>query len=178
MSSGAIWLVWRWDNERIVRLTWAPIPAGSHALVWMRACAVVSHKLGKDDPAPLKAYRSISLHSCMGNVVKKVTAELLSEEAERRDEMSDRQFETTKRRSAIDAASFMVHRAHEAGTNGDIAGALLMHIKAAFRSIEKGRLVNLVKVRQINEDLIQWTERFLSDRTVELIIGGNVMETH
>jgi len=44
---------------------------------------VVIHKPSKDNYTQLKAYRSISLLSCMGKVVKKVAAELLSEEAER-----------------------------------------------------------------------------------------------
>jgi len=41
----------------------------------------------------------------------------------------------------------MVDRAHAARTNGHITGVLLMHIKAAFPSVAKARLVNLMKVR-------------------------------
>jgi hypothetical protein len=38
---------------------------------------VVILKPGKDDDTKLKAYRSISLQSCMGTVGEKVAAELL-----------------------------------------------------------------------------------------------------
>jgi hypothetical protein len=48
----------------------------------------------------------------------------------------------------------MVDRAHAAWTNGHITGLLLMYIKAAFPSMAKGRLVNLMKVRQMDGDLI------------------------
>jgi hypothetical protein len=89
-----------------------------------------------------KAYRTISLFNCMGKVVEKVVAELLSEEAERRGLLSDGQFGNRKGRSAIDAAAIMVNRAHAAWTNGDITGVLLMDIKAAFPSVANGRLVN------------------------------------
>jgi len=39
----------------------------------------------------------------------------------------------------------MVDRAHAAWRDGHIAGVLLMDIKAAFPSVAKGRLVNLMK---------------------------------
>jgi hypothetical protein len=114
----------------------------------------------------------------MGQVVEKVATELLSEEAERRGLLSDGQFGSRKGRSAIDAAAIMVGRAHAAWTNGHMAGVLLMDIKAAFPSVAKGRLVNLMKVRQMDGDLIRWTESFLSERTVEMVIEGNAMERH
>jgi hypothetical protein len=57
---------------------------------------VVIRKPGKDDYTKLKAYRSISLLSCMGKVVEKVAAELLSEEAEKRGLLSDGQFGSRK----------------------------------------------------------------------------------
>jgi hypothetical protein len=53
-----------------------------------------------------------------------------------------------------------------------------MDIKEAFPSVAKGRLVNLMKVRQMDGDLICWTESFLSERAVEMIIEGNAMERH
>ena len=70
----------------------------------------------------------------------------------------------------------MVDRAHEAWKNAHITGVLLMAIKAAFPSMPKGRLVKLLKVRKMDGDLIRWTESFFSERTVEMIIEGNVME--
>jgi len=115
---------------------------------------VVIHKPGKDDYTKHKANRSISLLSCIGKVVKKVVADLLSEEAERRRLLSDGQFGSRKGRSAIDAAALMVDRAHAAWMNGHITGVLLMDIKAAFPSVAKGRLVNLMNVRQMDGVLI------------------------
>jgi hypothetical protein len=52
----------------------------------------------------LKAYRTISVLSCMGQGVEKVVVELLSEEAEPRGVLSDGQFGNRQRRSAIDTA--------------------------------------------------------------------------
>jgi hypothetical protein len=55
---------------------------------------------------------------------------------------------------------------------------LLKDIKAAFPFMAKGRLVNLMKVREMDGDLVRWTESFLSERTVEMIIEGNAMDRH
>jgi len=36
----------------------------------------------------------------------------------------------------------------------------------------------LIKVRQMDGDLVQWTESFLSEPTVEMILEGNAVERH
>jgi hypothetical protein len=111
---GTIRLLWKLDKERIVRLTRAGIRTGRDPAVWNRASGVVIRKTGKDNYTNLKASRCISLLSCMGQVVKKVAVELLSEEAQRRGLLSDGQFGSRKGRLAINAAPIMVDRAHAA----------------------------------------------------------------
>jgi len=71
-------------------LTRAAIRRRRHPAVWKRASGMLIRKPGKDRNTKLKAFYSISLLSCMGKVVKKVAAELLSEAAERRGLLSDR----------------------------------------------------------------------------------------
>jgi hypothetical protein len=176
LSFGAIRLLWKSDNERIVRLTKAAIPTGRHPAVWKWASGVVISKPGKEDYTQLKAYRSIPLLSGMGKVVEQVVAELLLEEAERMGLLSDGQFGSRKGRAAINAAAIMVDKAHTAWKNGHITGVLLMDIKAAIPSVAKGRLVNLMKVSQMDRDLIRWTESCLSGRKVEMILEGNAMK--
>jgi hypothetical protein len=155
LSFDAIRLLRKWDKERIVRLMRAAIHTGRHPAVWKWASGVVIRKPGKDAYTKLKAYRSISLLSCMGEVLEKVAAELLSEEAGRRGVLSDGQSGSRNGRSAIDTAVIIADRAHAAWTIGHITGVLLMDIKAAFPSVAKGRLVNLMKVRQTDGDLHQ-----------------------
>jgi len=71
----------------------------------------------------------------------------------------------------------MLERAHAAWKTGHITGVRLMHIKATFPSMAKGRLVNVMKDRQMDEDLLRWTESFPWERTVEMVIEGNATET-
>jgi len=72
----------------------------------------------------------------------------------------------------------MVDRAHATWNNGHIACVLLMDIEPAFPSVAKDKLVDLMKVRRINGDHICWTESFLSERMVEMVIECNPMERH
>jgi len=71
LSFGAIQLLWKWDKERMVRLTKAAIRTGRHPAVWKWASGEVIRKPGKDDYTQLKAYCSILLLSCRGKVVEK-----------------------------------------------------------------------------------------------------------
>jgi len=112
----------------------------------------------------------------MGKVVEKVVTEVLPEEAEGRPLLNNGQFGSRKGRSAIDAPAIMVDRAYAAWTDGHITGMLLIDINTTFPRVAKGRLVNLIKVRQMDGDLIRWTEIFFWERTVEMIIEGNAME--
>jgi len=48
----------------------------------------------------------------------------------------------------------MIDRAQAAWTDGHITGLLFMDIMAAFPSVAKGRLVNLLKVRELDGNLI------------------------
>jgi len=56
--------------------------------------------------------------------------------------------------SAIDAVAIMVDRAHTAWTHGHITGVHLMELKAVFPSVATGGPVNLMKVREMDRDLI------------------------
>jgi len=178
LSFGATQQLWMWNEKRMVGLTKATIRTGRYSAVWMRARGVEFRKHGKDDYTKVKAYGAISLLSCMGKVVENVVAELSSEEAERSGPLSDGQFGSRKGQSAIDAVATIVDRAHAAWTHSHITGVLLMDIKAAFPTMAKGRLVNIMKIRQMDGDHIRWTKSFLSERMVAMIIEGNTMERH
>jgi len=78
LSFGAIWVLWKRNRTRIVGQTKAAVGTGRHPAAWKRASRVVIRKPGKEDFTKLKSYETISLLSCMGKVVEKVVAELLS----------------------------------------------------------------------------------------------------
>jgi hypothetical protein len=65
-------------------------------------------KPSQDNYTNLKAYCSISLLSCLRKVVLKVVMELLTEEADRRGLLSDRQIRSQNGQSTFDAVAIMV----------------------------------------------------------------------
>jgi hypothetical protein len=169
---------WKRDKERIVGLTKAAIVTERQPAVWTPARGLVIRKPGKDNYTQLKAYRSITLLSCLGKVVQKAVTELLLDVAKRRGLLGDRQFGSRRWRSAIDAAAIMVDRAHADWTKAHITGVLLMDINAAFWSVAKGTLVNLMKVSQMDGELIRWTESCVRKRPVVITIERNAVESH
>ena len=77
-----------------------------------------------------------------------------------------------KQRSAIDAAALMIHKVHEMWENQHVAGALLMDVKGAFDHVSRARLAKKMADLGIDNDLIGWTQSFLINRWVELVIDG------
>jgi hypothetical protein len=123
---------------------------------------VVIRKPGKDDYMKLKAYRPILLRGSKGNVVEKVGAELISNQAKKRGLPRDGQFRSRNGQPAINAAAIMVDRSDADWTNGHRTGVLLMDIETAFPSMANGRLVNLMTVREIDRVLVRGMVSFLS----------------
>jgi len=105
-------------------------------------------------------------------------AQLLSDEAKRTAQLRDGQFSSRKNRSVIDAAAIMVDRVQSAWKADIITGVRLIDIKAAFTSVARGRLIQAMIAKRIDGDLIGLTESFHSDRTVDMVIKGNVLDSH
>jgi hypothetical protein len=145
--------------------------------MWKSVSGVVIGKPGQDDYAKLKVYPTISLLSCMKKVVEYMVAELLAEEPEGRGRLSEGQYGSRKRRSPIDVAALTADRAHTAWRDGHTAGVLLLDIKAAFPSIGR-RLIHTMRGKGMDGVLVQWMASILTDRRIEMVIEGNVVQRH
>jgi len=114
----------------------------------------------------------------MGKVVVNLVAELRGEESEKGGLLCDSEFGRRNRRSAIDTPSIMADRLPSTWREGRVAGVLQMDIKPAFPSVGRGRPLHTMMVKGIDGDLIRWTACFLSDRMIEIVIEGNVIDRH
>ena len=101
-------------------------------------------------------------------MVEKLVAEQLSRFCEVYRKFHTGQMRTRKQRFAIDAATVLIQKVHEIWKNSQIAGALLMHVKRAFHHVSRARMVD----PGVEDGLIGWTQSFLTDRWVELVIDG------
>jgi hypothetical protein len=77
-----------------------------------------------------------------------------------------------KRRSAIDAVACLIQRFHQAWAQKQLAGALFLDVKGAFDHVSPNRLIRRMGELGIDGDPIRWTQSFLTDRTVQLVIDG------
>jgi len=178
LSFGAIRVLWKWNTTSIVGLTKAAVRMGRHPAVWKHTSGVVILNPETEDYTKLKQYRTISLLSCIGKVVEYIVVELLFDDAEKTALLSDGQFGSRKKTSAIDAAASMVGRAQDVWNQDIMTGVLLKDIKAAFPSVARGRLIHAMHANMIDGDLIRWTKSLLPGRTVEMVFEGNVFQTH
>jgi hypothetical protein len=76
ISFKALRLLWRWAKDRIVALIQGCVRTGYHPCTWKTAKGVLLRKQGKPTYTIAKAYRVISLLSCLGKVVEKLVTKV------------------------------------------------------------------------------------------------------
>ena len=129
--------------------------------------------MGKRDFGLVKSYRVISLLNCLGKVVEKVVAGSLSQYCETYSKLHMGQMGARKQRCAIDALASLIHRVQESWAEKKLAAALFMDVKGAFDYVSRTRLIERMMKLGIDGDWIRWTQSFLTDRTVQLVIDGH-----
>ncbi|EED15961.1 reverse transcriptase, putative [Talaromyces stipitatus ATCC 10500] len=170
----AIRLLWNLDSERVVSLTRQCLRLGIHLCVWKTAKGVLLRKNGKTNYTLASAYRVISLLKCLGKVIEKIAAELITSFAEAQGLFHDGQFGGRTQCSAIDAVACLVEEIHQAWANRKLAAALFMDIKKAFDHVILAKLIEVLREAGVDGDLIRWVVSFLSDWRVTLVIDGHV----
>ena len=138
-------LFFSWDTARVVALIRAHIRLGIHPARWKLARGIIIPKPGKDDYSAAKACRCISLLNCLGKMVEKVVADLISEHCEVAQGFHPGQYGCQARRSAVDGVGVAIAQIQEAWKRRVIAGALLIDVAAAFPSVVRGCLLRKMR---------------------------------
>ena len=66
----------------------------------------------------------------------------------------------------------MISYAQQAWSRKNVAGALLMDVKSAFNNVGRSHLIGRVMALGVESDLVRWTESFVSERKVRLVLNG------
>ncbi len=109
----------------------------------------------------------------MGQVVEKVVAEQLSQYCEKYSKLHPGQMGGRKERSAIDAVATLVHTVQEEWEEKKLAAALFMDVKGAFDHVSRGQLITRMIELGVDGYLVAWTNSFLTDRRIQLVIDGH-----
>ena len=109
----------------------------------------------------------------MGKLVEKVIAGLLSKYCKEFSKLHQEQMGARKQRCAIDVVAYLVHNVQEFWAEKKLAAVLFMDVKEAFDHVSRTKLVERMIELGIDGDLIRWTQSFLTDRKVQLVIDGH-----
>ena len=98
--------------------------------------------------------------------LEKVVAHELSQFYELNHKLHKSQMGAQKSRCAIDAAAIMIDNIHRIWAEMNVGASLLMDVKGAFNYVSRVKLAQQMRQLEIDDDLISWTQSFLTNRKV------------
>ena len=173
----ALRLLWRWAEDRVTALVQGCIRTGFHPCTWKTAKGILLRKQGKPTYTIAKAYRVISLLSCLGKVVERAVATWIASFCECNEVFHRGQFGCRRGRGTSDAVAQLVAKVENAWNQKRTALALLLDVKGAFDRVNKKKLIWRMVEVGIAGNIVRWVDSFLSDRQAMLVIDGRTGET-
>ena len=164
-------LLWALDSPRLVAMARQCFRLGVHPEAWKTAKGVLIPK-PKRVRTQVKAWRVISLLNCLGKVIEKLAAGLISDWCEARGTLHPGQLGCRRGRGAIDAVATLVQTVHEGWAKKHLTGAIFMDVMGAFDHVDPYKLAEAMEAMGVDNDLIRWTLSFLTNRRVSLVIDG------
>ncbi|QKX53974.1 uncharacterized protein TRUGW13939_01054 [Talaromyces rugulosus] len=165
-------LLWALDSPRIIGMARQCFRLGVHPGAWKTAKGILLRKPGKPDYTQVKAWRVISLLSCLGKVVEKLAAGLIADWCEAQGALHPGQMGCRRGRGAIDAVACLVQTVHEGWTQKLLTGTIFIDVMGAFDHVDPYKLSEAMEAAGLDNDLIRWTLSFLTNRRVSLVIDG------
>jgi ribonuclease HI len=174
----AIRLLWGLNKQRVIGIARQCLRLGIQPNTWKTAKGILLRKPGKPDYGVAKAYRVISLLKCLGKVIEKVVADLITDFAEERGIFHEGQFGGRRQRCSGDAVACLIEYIHQAWLQRKLGATLFMDIKGAFDHVLLGKLIGVLRAAGFDERLISWVASFLQGRKAVLVIDGHEGREH
>lgn len=151
-----------------------PISAGLPPQIWREATLASIRTPNKSDYTIHKAYRPISLPTCLGKVWEKIIASRLGYFPEIYHLLNKWQIGSRLKRSAVKGSFLIAITGDIAKHKGITIPSLCMDVTGAFDDVPHGRLLNTLKKRDSPPQLRRLVESFLSNRTTCLTFDGQI----
>ena len=148
------------------------IKNGYHPLCWRQGTGAILKKPGKPSYSVPKAYRIICLLNCLGKISEKIMATRLSYLAETTNMLHNEQMGGRKQRAAIDAALALTHDINKGFQQKKVVSTLFFDVKGAFDHVARPRLLDTMRQLHLPENVIHWTDNFLTNRQLGLAFDG------
>jgi hypothetical protein len=141
ISLQALRLLWLWSEEHIVVLVQGCIRTGYQPYTWKTAKGILLRKHDKPTYTIAKAYRVISLLSCLGKVVERAVATWIASYCETNEASHRGQLGCRRGRGTSDTVAQLVSNVEGAWCKKRTALALLLDVRGAFDRVNTKQLL-------------------------------------
>ena len=148
---------------------------GHHPRSFKEAEVVMIPKPKKRDLATPRAWRPISLLSCLAKGLERLLARRIATAVEAR-VLHQNQFGALPRRSAVDLASCVTHDLEIALAEGKVATIVTADIQGAFDAALSGRLVVALRQQGWPRQVIKFVQSFMTDRQARVRLQDTTTE--
>ncbi|KAJ6437079.1 reverse transcriptase [Purpureocillium lavendulum] len=141
---------------------------GYHPLRFKEAEVVMIEKPGKRDLSKARAWRPISLLSCLGKGLERLIARRLAWASIRYGILHPQQVGALPKRSAVDLVAALVHDIETALANSQVATLVTMDVQGAFDTVMRNRLILRLRQQGWPTHLVRWAGSFMQDRSAAI----------
>jgi hypothetical protein len=172
-----VWkMTWPTVKHRVLDLFQASLEEGTLPRQWRPAKIMPLRKPNKENYTVAKAWTPISLLATLGKILESVVAERISHAVETHGLLPTSHFGAQKQRSAEQALVLLQEQIFTAWRGRRVLSLISFDVKGAYNGVCKNRLLQRMKARGIQEDLLRWVEAFCSERTATIQINGQLSE--
>jgi ribonuclease HI len=157
--------VWHIIGTHVRRLFEGCLAIGHHPKPFRAAEVVMIAKPGRRDLTNPRAWRPISLLSCLGKGLERLVARRLAWACIHYGVLHPQQAGALPKRSATDLVAALVHDIEEAFACKKVATLVTMDIQGAFDTVLRNRLILRLREQGWPERLARWAGSFMDDRS-------------
>ncbi|TVY74677.1 putative RNA-directed DNA polymerase from transposon BS [Fusarium oxysporum f. sp. cubense] len=160
--------VWHIIGTHVRRLFERCLSVGHHPKPFREAEVVMIAKPGRRDLTSPRAWRPISLLSCLGKGLERLIARRLAWAAIHYSVLHPQQAGALPKRSATDLVTALIHDIEEAFARKKVATLVTMDIQGAFDTVMRNRLVLRLREQGWPDHLARWAGSFMSGRSARV----------
>ena len=140
---------------------------------WSHAIVIPLLKPGKD-PRSINSYRPISLTSCLCKIFERMVTDRLTWFLESNDLLKNSQSGFRKGRGCIDQMLRLYNVVETNLKKGSTSIAVFLDFEKAFDMVWQDGLLYKLKQKGIHGHTLKFISNFLSDRTMQVQVGGSL----
>jgi ribonuclease HI len=160
--------VWHTIGTHVRRLFERCLTIGHHPKPFKEAEVVMIAKPGRRDLTEPRAWRPISLLSCLGKGLERLIARRLAWAAVHYSVLHPQQAGALPKRSATDLVTALVHDIEEAFARKKVATLVTMDVQGAFDTVMRNRLVLRLRGQGWPNHLARWAGSFMGGRSARV----------